>query len=237
MADFSLKDQKAVIKILQMVGNVETPDDTAVTVIEKDESGYVVRAKGTTVPTDAETGYAKGAMFVDTNVVNGTIASYVNVGDHTTANFDAIGAVTSDSVNSAAIADDSVTDADLKDTNLGTESKRTATATADGLTTGVLTPGSQFVTVTSASANNIIALPAGLAGTRVRGWVGANGFELRTVAAGNATINTVDSDGTNEAAIPATTYFECECVATDTWVLKAWDELGAPITAIVPDAA
>ena len=41
----------------------------------------------------------------------------------------------------------------------GSGSLKTATATADGLTTGLLTGGSQYVQVTSASANNIIALP------------------------------------------------------------------------------
>lgn len=114
------------------------------------------------------------------------------------------------------------------------------TATADGLTTGLIAAGVEFVTVTSASANNIATLPsatAALVGTVIKGWVGANGCELRTPAASTATINGVDSDGTNEAAIPATTLFELTCVAEGTWVLRAWSELGVVITAIVPDAA
>jgi hypothetical protein len=115
-----------------------------------------------------------------------------------------------------------------------------ATATADGLTTGLLTFDMGFVTVTSASANNIVTLPACVAadaGKVVQGWVGANGCEMRTPATSGATINGVDSDGTNEAAIPATTEFKALCVAADTWLLTALTELGAVVTAIVPDAA
>lgn len=115
----------------------------------------------------------------------------------------------------------------------------TATATSDGLTTGALTGADQFVTVTSASANDIICLPAEATtpiGTRIRGWVGANGFELRPIAAEAAT-TTINNVTTNvEAAIPATTKFLVEKVAANTWILTATDELGAVITAIIPDA-
>lgn len=226
MPDFTLRKQKAVMRILQAIGQEETPDTTPVIVTEKDEDNYVIEAKGVTVPTDGEAGFAKGCTFIDTDVTNGTIASYVNVGDHTACNFDALGVISAGIVGDAAFAS----------SNLGTERKTTATATVDGLTTGALSAGSQFVAVTSGNAAHIVTLPPGVSETRVRGYVGANGFEMRTPAASGATINTVDSDGTNQAAIPATSYFEAECVATDTWILKAFDELGAVITAIVPDA-
>src|SRR5688572_14316089 len=114
------------------------------------------------------------------------------------------------------------------------------TATADGLTTGLISETADFAVVTSANADHIITLPASssaLIGKVIRGWVGANGCEMRTPAASGATINAVDSDGTNEAAIPATTLFQVELVAANTWVLTAFTELGALISAIVPDAA
>lgn len=121
-----------------------------------------------------------------------------------------------------------------------TGKQATATATADGLTTGALTGTDQFVSVTSANANNIIALPLDAdcpIGTVIRGWVGANGFELRSNAADvTLTINAVTAGTTNEAAIPATTKFKVEKVAALTWLLTAVDELGAVIAAIVPDA-
>lgn len=115
----------------------------------------------------------------------------------------------------------------------------TATATAAGLTTGALTGADQFVTVTSASANDVICLPAEATtpiGTVIRGWVGANGFELRPIAAEAATTTINGVTTSVEAAIPATTFFKVTKVAANTWLLEAVDELGAVITAIVPDA-
>jgi len=41
---------------------------------------------------------------------------------------------------------------------------------------------------------------------------------------------------TNEAAIPANTYCELEYVDTNTWLLRAFNNLGAELTAIIPDA-
>lgn len=111
------------------------------------------------------------------------------------------------------------------------------TATADGLTTGLIAAGTRFVSVTSANADHIVHLPAAVVGNVIEMWVGANGFELRSAAASNATINNVDADGTNELAIPATTFVRATCVATGTWIVDAWDELGADIAALVPDAA
>jgi hypothetical protein len=90
------------------------------------------------------------------------------------------------------------------------------------------------VAAVTSDANDWLVLPAGTAGAHVRGW-SVVAHEIRTPATSNATINGQDGDGTKEAAIPATTLWEADCVATDTWVLRAWDELGAPITAIVPD--
>ncbi len=88
----------------------------------------------------------------------------------------------------------------------------------------------------NAAATDWILLPAGVAGRRIRGW-SVVAHEIRTPASSTATINTVDSDGTsNELAIPATTLWEAFCVATDTWVVTAQDELGADIAALVPDA-
>jgi len=112
------------------------------------------------------------------------------------------------------------------------------TATADGLTTGLIVAGTTYVTITSAGANNIATLPsavAALIGTSIRGYIGDTGCELRTPDASGATINNLDSDGSAEAAIPAETMFEVTCVAVDTWKLRAWSRLGAVLTAIIPD--
>lgn len=97
-------------------------------------------------------------------------------------------------------------------------------------------PGVRNVSVAAVAndANDWLVLPSGVAGRKIRGW-SVVAHEMRTPATTNATINGQDSDGTKEAAIPATTYWEVDCVATNAWILRAWDELGAPITAIVPD--
>ena len=116
------------------------------------------------------------------------------------------------------------------------------TATSDGLTTGLISEDADrgFVLVTSASANNIVTLPSA---DKIRpGWmtnfyVGANGCEVRTDAASGETINGVDSDGTNEAAIPATSLCRVYYVDTDTFIMETIDEGGDDITAIVPDTA
>ena len=113
------------------------------------------------------------------------------------------------------------------------------TATADGLTTGIIPAGASFVAVTAgADANSIITLPtAAPVGTVIWAWIGATGHELRTTAASGETINNVDSDGTNELAIVATTLWRAHKVSSTAWIVVAWDELGAAIAALVPDAA
>lgn len=118
------------------------------------------------------------------------------------------------------------------------------TATSDGQTTGLIpfeagAPG-HFLAVTSGAATDVISLPSAddlPLGWTCHGYVGANGCELRTAAGTNEEINTVNADGaegTNEAALPATTMFRVTKVADIDFILTATDELGAVITAIVP---
>ena len=114
----------------------------------------------------------------------------------------------------------------------------TATATANGLTTGLLTGADQFVAVTSASADNIIALPITTSipvGTKIRGYVGANGCELRANATQTVTVNGVTSTNADvEAAIPANCKFVAEMVAALTWLVTT--HTGTTLAAPTPDA-
>ena len=126
---------------------------------------------------------------------------------------------------------------DLVKTKQNLPTTQAVTATSDGLTTGLITLGTAFVVATSAGANNIITLPAGTVGQVVNIYVGANGCELRTPGASGATINNVDSDGTNELALGATTSYILSCVATDTWIARGFTNLGADQAALVPNAA
>lgn len=81
---------------LRIDGRLETPEDTQVTVILKDENGNILLASGATVPTDDEKGFAKGCIFIDTS---GGVATtfYVNEGDEDDCDFNvsAGGAATS----------------------------------------------------------------------------------------------------------------------------------------------
>lgn len=93
-----------------------------------------------------------------------------------------------------------------------------------------------YVSAITTDANDWVTLPTGiLPGTVIRGW-SLVAHEMRTEASSNIKINDVDSDGTAEAAIPATTMWEVVYVsAAQGWVLRAWTKLGAPLTAIIPD--
>lgn len=95
-----------------------------------------------------------------------------------------------------------------------------------------------FVTVSAVTndANDWIVLPVAVQpGHVVEGWTVA-AHEMRTEASSGIKINNVDSDGTQEAAIPATTLWKCTYISSTVgWILEAKTELGAVVTAIVPD--
>ncbi len=112
----------------------------------------------------------------------------------------------------------------------------TATATADGLTTGLIADVTTFVTVTSASATNAVTLPAIVAATvgqAIDIYVGANGYELLTPASSNNTINTVDSDGTNQLDVAANSLLRCVQVSATGWM--AFQVAATTITVVAPD--
>lgn len=229
--------ERTIAKIhngLMLDGRSETVGATAVRVYLKDVNGNVVLASGTSVPTGA--GYAKSCLFVKTDAGSGTKGLYENTGTTASASFDLVG-----SIASADISDNAVTTAKIADANVTPAKyiiKEARTATADGLTTGIVGETTTHVIVTSGAATDQITLPSGAAGNvgkTLTIWVGANGFELITPAASNATINNVDSDGTNQADIPANTLCELHLVDTNTWLLRANSNLGAVVTAIIPD--
>ena len=147
------------------------------------------------------------------------------------------GIATDTVVEETAAAGVTVDSALIKDGAFG--KRVAATATADGLTTGLLTGSDQFVTVTSASVNNIISLPLASAtpiGTFIRGMVGANGFELRVAVADATTVKINDVTTNVEAAIPTDVSFTVELISATEWILRTRTALGEEGTAIVPDA-
>jgi hypothetical protein len=110
------------------------------------------------------------------------------------------------------------------------------TATADGLTTGLIPATAQHVEVTSADANHIVTLPAATNGKEITIRVIANGCELRSAVAADK-VNNVVVGATNEAALVAGTLYKLQYVeAVDNWVMQGLTALGAVETPVIPDA-
>jgi hypothetical protein len=62
----------------------------AIHVLIYDKNRHALHATGTDVPTDDTAGYAKGCLFVDTDVAKDTTGLYVNIGTSAECNFDAV---------------------------------------------------------------------------------------------------------------------------------------------------
>lgn len=70
-----------------------TIDATAVNGVKKlwkDGDGNALMATGTGVPADSSAGYAKGCLFIDTDVAAGTSGLYVNIGTTAACNFNLV---------------------------------------------------------------------------------------------------------------------------------------------------
>jgi hypothetical protein len=90
----STTDVKKLAGSLQLGGefvdNTTAGTTAGIVVYLRDRQGYVLQAEGLDVPVDTTAGYAKGCLFVDTNVAGGTSGLYVNVGTTASANFDLV---------------------------------------------------------------------------------------------------------------------------------------------------
>lgn len=62
-------------------------NSSGVTVLSEGGDLNILSAKGTTVPTDGTSGYAKGCVFFDTDEVTGVGGTYVNIGLSTSCKF------------------------------------------------------------------------------------------------------------------------------------------------------
>lgn len=63
---------------------------SGVTALLKDGNGKVLLATGTSVPANGATKYAKGCLFIDTDVATGTTGLYCNKGTSASAAFTAV---------------------------------------------------------------------------------------------------------------------------------------------------
>jgi len=90
-SDFKKKKQVAqTVPFIVTIGAVETINSQSITVLEKDWDGDILRCKGTVTVTDWGAWYAKGCLYIDTDVAWGTSAVYANVWTTTSCNFDLI---------------------------------------------------------------------------------------------------------------------------------------------------
>jgi len=85
----ALKDFTSAVDVIQTDGTTLTVGTPSVSVLHVDSSQNVLLARGATVPTDTDAGYAKGALFIKTG---GGVATtvYINEGSSTSADFNAI---------------------------------------------------------------------------------------------------------------------------------------------------
>lgn len=82
---------------------------------------------------------------------------------------------------------------------------------------------SKVVNVTSSGATTYLVLPkavANLIGRVIYLVVGSNGYELVTPSASGDTINAVDSDGTNQLDVAASTTVRCTQISATGWLAE-----------------
>ncbi len=70
-----------------MDGRAETINSVAVRVYIRDSVGDILFCTGTTIPTATSDGYAKGCIFIKTDVVAGTGGVYLNKGTKDSCTF------------------------------------------------------------------------------------------------------------------------------------------------------
>lgn len=75
---------------MQGSGATETINSQAITGYLADTAGDLLLCTGLVVPTDGGTGYAKGCLFIDTDVATGTTGLNCNKGTRTSCAFTAV---------------------------------------------------------------------------------------------------------------------------------------------------
>jgi len=90
MSNSDYKKKKLVaqtVPFIVTIGAVETINSQSITVLEKDSSRNILRASGTVTITDAWSGYAKGCIYIETDVATWSSATFENVWSTTSCQF------------------------------------------------------------------------------------------------------------------------------------------------------
>ena len=114
----------------------------------------------------------------------------------------------------------------------GTEA---VTATADGLTTGLISQGSKTVTVTSGNADHIVNLPAATVGDIINILVTGAACELRSAVTAHKA-NNLPIGATNELALVQDSLYRCHYVSANNWIVTGVSKVGADEAALQPNA-
>jgi hypothetical protein len=153
---------------LELVG---LPKTTTIKVLLKDSSGNALLATGTASAPSAA-GYAKGCLYIKTDVATGTRGLYENTGDVTTSVFDLVGdiaaadigtgAVTnaklsSNAVTAAKIEANAIVTAGISDASITAGKLGTSCVVAAKVKTSVVTVTTAATSVTSAATTNVAA--------------------------------------------------------------------------------
>ncbi len=73
--------------VVQFDGQAGLVGTESVTALMCDTNGDVLFCTGLTVPSNAQTGFSKSAIFIDTDVASGTGSMYLNKGTKTSCIF------------------------------------------------------------------------------------------------------------------------------------------------------
>ena len=201
---------KVVVPYILEKGNIETPDTTQVIVLAKDSSQDVTRAKGTTPPTDTESGYARQATFLDTDVAAGNHALYVNLGDEDSCQFEKLGEVSTNDLVAGVLSADgtgrALFEADFFDTAT-LQSKIDEGAFTEGTVDALFATGaidSDILKSGSITSDRLVNPHAYDAGAPAKGTlrVASDVVEAQTVTIGSDVyeVEVVDTDTTDDTA-------------------------------------
>lgn len=179
---------------LQLDGKEVTLGAETPTVIFQDGSGNVLLATGTTVPTDATAGYAKGALFIKTDVVTGTSGLYENVGTTSSCAFTGLSSITSAEIASGAVTTAKIADANVTLAKLaaGIAPSHITKFAAQYTTTGGA--AAEAITVSGVAATDIVLVTLMNGGTNTVSVV-------KAVPTTNTITVTFSGDPSNDAVI------------------------------------
>jgi hypothetical protein len=152
---------KILNRALKLAGETKKVGTPVINVLEEDSSGNVTRATGTSVPTDADVGYAVGCRFIKTNGGIGTV-EYINEGTAASADFNVVPSYGAASDNEDVTATNVIAATESGRTyflNSATEFVSTLPAPAAGLRFTFIVkaaPSGASYTIVTASSANII---------------------------------------------------------------------------------